>query len=483
MPVPSKIQMAFASQTNMTTTTNGAPTHSTSGSALVDLFSRIGSSRDTDIIPQWEAAYAEDPDIALRILLWARDIRHGGAGERFTYKYILNHLAKQNNPVVLKLIDATVRLGRWDDLFCLEGTPFWVTAALLMKNAITVSKDGLCAKWMPREGGSKSALARSLMGIWQVRPRVYRKMLSSATKVVEQQMCAREWGGINYEHVPSVAAARYKKAFSRNDADRYVAYIKDVQSGTKKMHAGAVTPYDILRASAYGKTDSNAVQAQWNSLPNYLEGVERRILPMCDVSGSMSTYKASGQITCMDVACSLTIYLAERNVGPLKDIFLTFTDVPKLFHLKDGTLQEKYRTMIQGAGYNTNIQLAFEALLSTAKKNRFTENDMPTDIVIFSDMQFDARAYITGNDSTSFDLMRKMYSASGYKLPNLVFWNLNGQHKQAVAPATVPGAMLVSGFSPGLMKSVFTGAPLEEEVRLTPYQLMMQVVMSDHYSL
>lgn len=480
MPVPSKIQMAFASQTNMTLTTNGALTHSTSGSALVDLFSRIGSSRDTDIIPQWEAAYAEDPDIALRILLWARDIRHGGAGERFTYKYILNHLAKQNNPIVLKLIDATVRLGRWDDLFCLEGTPFWVTAALLMKNAITVSKDGLCAKWMPREGGSKSALARSLMGIWQVRPRVYRKMLSSATKVVEQQMCAREWAGINYEHVPSVAAARYKKAFSRNDADRYVQYIKDVQSGTKKMHAGAVTPYDILRALRYGKVDPDAVQAQWNSLPNYLEGVERRILPMCDVSGSM-TFSVSGQITAMDVACSLTLYLAERNEGPLKNVFLTFTDVPRLFHLK-GTLEQRYTAMIQGAGYSTNIELAFRALLNTAKQNRFTEQDMPTDILIFSDMQFDTHC-IVGNTSTSFDLMRKMYSASGYKLPNLVFWNLNGEHKQAVAPATVPGAMLVSGFSPGLMKSVFTGAPLEEEVRLTPYQLMMQVVMRDHYAL
>lgn len=481
MPVPSKIQMAFASQTNMTTTTNGAPTHSTSGSALVDLFSRIGSSRDTDIIPQWEAAYAEDQDIALRILLWARDIRHGGAGERFTYKYILNHLAKQNNPVVLKLIDATVRLGRWDDLFCLEGTPFWVTAALLMKQAITVSKDGLCAKWMPREGGSKSALARSLMEIWQVRPRVYRKMLSSATKVVEQQMCAREWAGINYEHVPSVAAARYKKAFSRNDAERYVQYIKDVQSGTKKMHAGAVTPYDILRSLRYGKADSDAVQAQWNSLPNYLEGVERRILPMCDVSGSMMS-PVSGQITAMDVACSLTLYLAERNEGPLKNVFLTFTDIPRLFHL-EGTLEQRYTTMIQGAGYSTNIELAFRALLNTAKNNRFTEQDMPTDILVFSDMQFDTPHCISGNNSTSFDLMRKMYSASGYKLPNLVFWNLNGEHKQAVAPATVPGAMLVSGFSPGLMKSVFTGAPLEEEVRLTPYQLMMQVVMRDHYAL
>jgi hypothetical protein len=185
--MPSKIQMAFAAKTNMTTTTNGAPTHSTSGSALVDLFSRIASSRDINIIPEWEAAYKEDPEIALRILLWARDIRHGGAGERSTYKSILKHLAIRQYPFVRKLIDATIRLGRWDDLFCLEGTFFWNEVALRMKQAI-IEKDGLCAKWMPREGGSKSTLARSLMGIWQVRPSAYRKMISSAPKVVEQQI-------------------------------------------------------------------------------------------------------------------------------------------------------------------------------------------------------------------------------------------------------------------------------------------------------
>ena len=72
----------------MSRTLNGMPAFTLSGNPLVDLFSAIGSSRGKDLKSQFLAAYDADRIKALKILLWARDIR-GGAGERQTVRNLL----------------------------------------------------------------------------------------------------------------------------------------------------------------------------------------------------------------------------------------------------------------------------------------------------------------------------------------------------------------------------------------------------------
>jgi hypothetical protein len=55
--------------------------------------------------------------------------------------------------------------------------------------------------------------------------------------------------------------------------------------------------------------------AQWNSLPNYLEGSLERFIPVVDTSGSMfwETAKISGDLYAGHVAMSLGMYISERK--------------------------------------------------------------------------------------------------------------------------------------------------------------------------
>ena len=177
----------------------------------VDLFSKIGASRGKDIIPQWEAAYQEDADLAVRIALWARDVR-GGAGERQLFRDILLHLEKQHKTVLTKtkLLVKVPDIGRWDDLLIFTDPDVKSMAFDLIHVALRLG-DGLCAKWMPRKG----PLANELRNAFGWTPKFYRKRLVELTKVVETAMCAKKWDTINFEHVPSLAMSRYLTTHDR----------------------------------------------------------------------------------------------------------------------------------------------------------------------------------------------------------------------------------------------------------------------------
>ena len=109
------------------------------------------------------------------------------------------------------------------------------------------------------------------------------------TNVVETAMCAKDYSGVDYSKLPSLASSRYQKAFLRNDEVGYGEYKTALESGEAKVNAGAVYPYDIIKSMNYGG-DKVVNNAQWESLPNFMEGSEERVLPVVDVSGSMETH-------------------------------------------------------------------------------------------------------------------------------------------------------------------------------------------------
>ena len=107
-----------------TLTENGAVTLRTSGSDCVDLFGTIGALRrasDQDIIFRFALAYDEDPDLAMKMLFYCRDVR-GGLGERRVFRTILKHLADVHPESVRKNLRLVSEYGRWDDLTVLLGT-------------------------------------------------------------------------------------------------------------------------------------------------------------------------------------------------------------------------------------------------------------------------------------------------------------------------------------------------------------------------
>jgi hypothetical protein len=464
-----------ALQTKNSLTENGMVTNSSSLNLCVDLFFQIGAMRGQDkqrLINAFVKAFSEDSLTAMRLLFWARDVR-GGAGERKIFRDIIDYLAENRTETLRKNLHLISEFGRWDDLLVLVGTPLENDALTLISDALA-NKNGLCAKWMPRpnvDNFEKKRWATALRKHMGLNPKEYRKLLVENSNTVEQLMCAKEWATIDYSKLPSKAMSDLMKAFSKNDLERFQAYLTSVEKGEAKINAGAVYPYDIVKNMKVG--NSKGANVQWDALPNYMEGNNERLLPMVDVSGSMQT--AAGQnanVTCMDVAISLGLYISERNEGPFKDAFITFTSNPTLQYLK-GTLSDRYRQIQGPVGYDTNVEKAFRMLLNKAVESNVAPEEMPTMILMLSDMEFNCGSV---RGWTAQDMVESLYAQAGYKMPKLVYWNIQsrGDNNKPVR-FDKEGTCLVSGFSPSLLTNLLSGKDM------TPLSMMLNVINSERY--
>lgn len=452
------------------TTTNGMMAYKETSSKCVDLFFKAGAMRGKNIIPDFVAAYIENVDYAIRIALWLRDVR-GGAGERELYKQILLYLSatkcsnRKHNGI--KLINKTAELGRWDDLLInYEDKELKQQAFSLIRTALN-SGNGLCAKWLPRKG----QFARELREYLKLTPKAYRKLIVGLSDTVEQKMSSNEWSKINYSHVPSLAASRYQKAFNKKDAERYEEYKESLAKGDAKVNAIAVYPYDVVKSIMQGG-DKEVSLAQWNSLPNFIG--DEMILPMVDVSGSMTWVKVGNNknLTPLDVALSLGLYLADKNTGVFKDVFLTFSENSELMKLQGNLLDKLSQMKYSDVGMSTNLCKAFDAILSLAAKNFVKQTDMPKYILILSDMQFNQAS---NREDNALSMMKRKYETYGYELPKIVFWNLNA-HDNVPVKFNEQGVALVSGFSPSIMKSVLAAKAF------SPIDIMLNTIMVDRYN-
>ena len=463
-------------------TENGMATNSSSLNACVDLFFNIGAMRGQDkerLIATFSKAFNEDPQRAMKILFWTRDIR-GGAGERQIFKDILVYLAEDHDLALKPSLKYVAEYGRWDDLLTLFGTRLEKDVLSLIQAALGQG-DGLCAKWMPRKGQN----AEKLRNFMAMSPKQYRKTLVNLTNVVETKMCAKEWDTIEFGKLPSVASARYQKAFGKNAYEAYSAYIQSLVKGEAKINAGAVYPYDITKSINLG--NSKVANEQWKALPNYMEGSTERILPVVDVSGSMSTPAGNNKnVTCMDVAISLGLYISERNEGNFKNAFVTFSSDPQL-QVLSGTLTERYRQLQKADwGMSTDLQKVFQLILDQATKHNLDQDEMPTKILILSDMEFNEATNSRGGwyrresktewNPTAQQMIEQMYAAAGYQVPQIVYWNIQSRNGGVPVAFDKQGTALVSGFSPSIMTSLLKG-----EIE-SPQQIMDLTIMSERYA-
>lgn len=458
-------------------TENGADTFASSLNTHVDLFFRVGASRSNpdEVLELFEQAYRANADLAIRIALWARDVR-GGAGEREIFRKMLGLMTPKHQ---LMLLNKIVEVGRWDDLSPLvlsDSTLVAETVSEFWKDAV-VSGNNLAAKWCDRKG----PVAIKLRKLWGMTPKQYRKLLVNTTHVVETQMCAKQWDDIEFSHVPSVASARYNRAFKRNATQKYELYKQALVDGTSKINASAIFPHDVIRAvldndRPYGVddkgVDKDIVNAQWKALPDFCAGKASDILVMSDVSGSMCT-PVSGSVQAIDISIALGLYISERQVSPFKDLVLTFSSQPS-FHKVHGTnIVDRIKNLSQAKwDMSTDLSAAFKLILDTATNNDVEAEHMPKMLVILSDMEFNPSSV---NNATNFSAMQTMYQQAGYQIPKVVFWNLNSKSKNVPVRFNQQGVALVSGFSPSIMKTILAAD------ELVPEKIMLDAVMVDRY--
>ena len=449
-------------------TENGMVTNSSTLNECVNLFFTIGAMRKQDkerLISTFSKAFNENPLAALKILFWVRDVR-GGAGERQIFRDIIKYLVENHPSVVQKNIQAIPYFGRWDDLSVLFGTELEAEATRMFVSGLIV-ENGLCAKWIPRKGVIFNAIRKAL----NTTPKNLRKLLVGVSNTVEQKMCANQWTEIEYSKTPSLAMGRYTKTFAKHDKEGFNEYLEKLKKGETKVNAGAVYPYDIVQTMKQGSWE--LANEQWKSLPNFMEGTTERILPVVDVSGSMGSI-VSGSISCLDVAVSLGLYISERNEGEFKDSFITFSEKPQLEKVS-GTLKERYYQMTASDwGMSTNLESVFELILNQAIKHSVSPEDMPSKILIMSDMEFNQAST---HSESAIQMIRRMYDESGYSLPQVIFWNIQSRNKNFPVRHNESGIALISGLSPSIVKSVLGGK------EMTPVSIMNETINSERYSI
>ena len=477
---------------NRTYTENGALTNRSTGSDCLNFFSLCGALRHAPAqaaMDLFMRAYAEDRNLAMKALFYARDVR-GGLGERALFRGILRRLSALRPESVEKNIPLIAEYGRWDDLLALLGTPLEAQTVRCLREQLAADERGmqsdspvsLLAKWLPSVNTSspeRRAQARTLCKALGLSEKDYRRKLSSLRTyidVLEKRLCRTDYT-FDYEKQSSGAMHKYRRAFLRHDGARYGEYLQKVLAGKATLHAGTLYPYEIVRACVDPEgwncrlvSDPQlrqSLDASWKSLPDYGDG--RNALAVVDGSGSMF---ADVNPMPAAVAMSLGIYFAEHNKGYFRDHFITFSNTPRLVKLKGEDIADRVEYCMRfDECANTDLRATFRLLLDTAVKHHLPQEELPETVYVISDMEFDEG---TEEDATLFEEMQAMYEQEGYRLPTVVYWNVCAHAEQFPVRRDETGAVLVSGGSPSLFRMV-----ISQEA--SPEQFMRSVLESERY--
>lgn len=508
------LQSTLGEEFNESVTENGAIGYRTTGKELLDLNFKISSLRSASpetIAKAFWNAYYENPLICIKWLFYVSDVR-GGIGERRLFRICFRQLALHKEKAAEALLTLIPEYSRWDNIMATLRTNLESNVIDIIKNQLSVDMENmkagkpisLLAKWMPSCNTSSADTrerASIIMKGLGLDARRYRKMLSSLRSyldIVERKMSSGEWGAIDYSKVPSRANLMYNSAFLRNDEERRREFLDKLQKGETKINAGTLFPHDILYKykMSSSKDEYMSLEELWKNLPDFVKGDESTL---CISDGSGSMYQSIGikgsKVQKIDVAMALTIYFAERCKGQFKDKFITFSENPQLVSLNYArNLADKIRIMQNHNEIaNTNIEAVFDLVLLTALQNKMKQEELPKNLLILSDMEFDHCAtcnnavygvksrnlYYGINYSPSpklFAVIKQKYEAAGYQLPRMIFWNIDSSTGTIPVKENNLGVALVSGFSPSIVKMVLSN-------NLDPYECLLEQVNSERYDM
>ena len=482
-------------EANMTQTENGAATYVSTGSECLDLFVTIGALRresNEEIIARFVRAYTESPDTAMKLLFFARDIR-GGLGERRVFRVVMNWLAANEPKSVRKNLCFVAEYGRYDDLLSLMGTPcekdmLAVIRDQFARDMAALKEEGnvsLLGKWLPSVNASSEktvSLAKRMAKALGLTDAAYRKALVALRehiRIIENNLREKDYT-FDYEKQPSRALFKYKKAFLRNDKERYTSFLKAVAAGEAQLHADHVAPYELVEPylgyfgngshmRAVTPEEKQALNTTWASLPDF--GSDENALAVIDTSGSMYW---GGKPLPAAVALSLGLYFAEHNKGLFRNHFMEFSATPQLIEVKGETFADRLRYVASFSEIaNTNLEAVFDLILNAAVKNHVPQEELPAKLIIISDMEFDA--CVNNASSVNFKNAQEKYEANGYHLPQIVFWNVASRNRQQPVTQNEQGMALISGVTPRIFSLVAGGT-------LSPYTFMMEVLNSERYA-
>jgi len=444
-------------------TTNEAIQYSSSFNNLVDFFRSAAALRyDTvhngSIVNNlFVNAYNDNKEIACKLAFWLRNPRNG-AGEKASSLSVFKLLENFSKEFILDNLDNIVEYGYWKDLLVLLGEDKELVKYWAKK---IYDKNRLACKWAPRLHSKYHNIAVMLRNELGFSNKVYRNYLKDNSFTIEQLITKKLWSEIEYSKVPSIAMKLYASKFQKYDAERFQAW---KENKNVKANAGVLYPHDVIHML---NSDEELANKLWENLPNFIKEGER-FLPLIDVSGSMQFY-VTKNIIAMDVAIALGLYLSEKNQSVFNNKFITFSAVPQLLNINGNTLSQKVNMIRQSDwGMNTNFEAAYKLILDHGIQNNVPQEEMPTMLIVLSDMQFD----VANNKGLHFANIKAQFERHGYIAPKMIFWNLRDAQTGSPAKTSDSNVALVSGFSPSIIK------PVLECEEISPFTILLKTIES-----
>lgn len=351
------------------------------------------------------------------------------------------------------------KLGRFD--YILEGIDTSIYSEIIslikkqLEEDLNSDNPSLLAKWLPshRIHKTNSIVARKIMSGLNMSEKEYRKTLANLRKklnIIERNLTERNYDNIDFNKVPTKAMLKYRCAYYDNMTIKYEEYKSKVREGKAKVNTEGLFVYEVVKDLVLGHdVDSDLYDLMWTKQKDLLKDVNSNILVMADTSGSMTCCGGLPLAT----SIGLALYTAERNKGIFKNHFITFSEKPYLCEVKGKNLKEKIEN-IPCYVANTDIDKAFQLVLNTAVENKIKKDEMPSHILIISDMEFDVGVY--SKRGTNFSGWKKNFEDKGFKLPKIVFWNVAAYTNGVPATKFDNDVALISGFSTNILENIFS---------------------------
>ncbi len=503
------------------------------GDRRVTLFTMLNRGLEGSYIEKEIAACnLEDPAVLRDLFVMAfqtRDIR-GGKGEKDLFYKFITALHNTHPAHVECIITLIPTYGCWRDMWELAIKIPAIKPAIMAHTINTFKTDmdalangkhteiSLLAKWLPREKSTTyktlvTDIAEALISdrkgrqaqLTEYRKRVAR--LNKALKTTEINMCDGSWASIVPEHVPGRCLKGHMKAFFNqkrsapherrypDSQDReecrqhFEEFTRGLAEGTKKANGSqTVMPHEIvskLKCGGLTRDEIGILQGQWVSIRELVAaaGGLRACVPMCDFSGSMSGLPRL-------ISLALGILISEVNAPAFKDHILTFDSDPT-WHSFVGhtTVNEKLNSISAylGQGLSTDFYKACMRVLDKMIEARVPVGEEPADLIVLTDMGWDGAS--SGDKriwNSQVELIRNKFKEAGEQVwgtgngwapPRIVIWNLRAEFKDFHAKADQEGVVVLSGWSPSVLKALQKGGVQ----CMTPWQGMRELLDDDRY--
>ena len=516
------------------------------GDSRVALFAMLNRGLDPEVLQNAiRTVFADStknvqPEMQLDMFLMAfqtRDIR-GGKGEKQLFYQFMKTLYELDPLITTNVLRHIPEYGCWRDMWeLIKEVPeltdevLKVTRDAFMTDRLhlaagSTGKMSLLAKWLPREGSTYAIAAKMIAAFLyptvtngKKRMMLYRKDVSDmnkALKTVEINMCGGTWNTIEPDHIPGRCLKNHSKAFYNlerkngvesfrypDSEDRmecrqhFLTWKEELKAGTKKAKgADVVMPHELVTQTlecGRSADEQDITQAQWVSIRDKMAagGGLGKAVAMCDFSGSMNGLPKL-------ISLALGILISEVTHPSFKDHILSFDSDPK-WHSFAGkpTLQEKLTSISHhlGQGLNTDFYKACMCILGRMVKRRVPVGEEPEDLIVLTDMGFDAASINRDMNSNHYNIEPQPYQleairtafkeagekvwgkGKGWKPPRIVIWNLRAEYDDFHATADQDGVVQLSGWSPNVLKVLEKG---RVEVR-TPYETMREILDDKRY--